>query len=246
VPDAADQLSLSASDAVAARSDAAVDPRPDAAAVAVASDVVPDGATAADAGTVAAEEEDITIGAPGERVDGGSRRSQDLATTLSRAERAARNENWEEARRLAKRVLDVEPDNVRALIVVGMDGCKTGNAALANAVAARVPPKTAELLRSMCKQRGVALPTNDIAGPSTPEPEPVPPNENIIIRIKTEPPGASVLVNGKILGLTPYEGVFKREDRMFTFVLDLPGHRIQTFEARADRAITRNVTLQRL
>jgi hypothetical protein len=67
----------------------------------------------------------------------------------------------------------------------------------------------------------------------------------IEVEVESAPRGAQVVLDGAVVGTTPYHGTFPRHDRDVKLVLRLTGYADKTVLARGGQAIRQSVTLVR-
>jgi len=63
------------------------------------------------------------------------------------------------------------------------------------------------------------------------------------VSIDTTPPGAKVVLDGVVLGTTPYRGKLPRSDRQLKLAISLADHVDEIVAVDASRPITRHVHL---
>lgn len=63
--------------------------------------------------------------------------------------------------------------------------------------------------------------------------------------IDSVPPGAQVVIDGRVLGTSPFHGTLARGERDVTLVVRLAGYDERRFVARPSRAIRERVVLVR-
>jgi len=83
------------------------------------------------------------------------------------------------------------------------------------------------------------------AAPIDPPPLSAAPADTIGIAIDSAPPGAQIVLDGAVLGTTPYRGTLPRGDREARLVLRLTGYADKVVVARASQSIAERVTLVR-
>src|SRR5262249_53367006 len=69
--------------------------------------------------------------------------------------------------------------------------------------------------------------------------------DTIEVDVESAPRGAQVVLDGAVVGTTPYHGTFPRHDRDVKLVLRLAGYADKTVPARGWQAIKESVTLVR-
>jgi hypothetical protein len=72
------------------------------------------------------------------------------------------------------------------------------------------------------------------------------PPEEVKIRLATEPKGAHVIIDGKDLGVTPYEGKYKRSTRVLHVTLRKKGYQDKTLAVNLGESAVINTTLKRV
>jgi hypothetical protein len=97
-------------------------------------------------------------------------------------------------------------------------------------------------------------------GAASPSPSPSPPAETpsagtppprdgpalpatVEVAIDSAPPGAQVVLDGAVLGITPYRGSVARRDRDARLTVRLPGYAERVIRVRASQPINERVTL---
>lgn len=71
------------------------------------------------------------------------------------------------------------------------------------------------------------------------------PREIIDVLVESTPPGAQLLLNGVVLGKTPYRGALPRQTAEATLVLRLAGYADKTITVRPDHEIHERIKLAR-
>jgi serine/threonine-protein kinase len=87
------------------------------------------------------------------------------------------------------------------------------------------------------------VPAPEPAKPAAPAPAPKP--ATIDVSIDSSPAGATVALDGAVVGKTPYRGKRAREHRELKLELKLAGHRTETLTVRASSSIAKSITLTR-
>jgi eukaryotic-like serine/threonine-protein kinase len=97
------------------------------------------------------------------------------------------------------------------------------------------------------------------AAPAPPEPAPAaPPSEpapseppapalpaEVALIVESQPPGAEVVLEGRVLGKTPYRGAIPRAEREVALIVRLADHKERKLKVRADAPISRTVKLDK-
>ena len=69
--------------------------------------------------------------------------------------------------------------------------------------------------------------------------------DSITVAIDSDPPGAQVIVGGRVLGITPYHGELARQAHDVRFVIRLAAYAERVVVANASQAISERVKLVR-
>lgn len=93
--------------------------------------------------------------------------------------------------------------------------------------------------------RHTPRPRSTASASREPAPRPQDPGIAIGVAIDSTPPGAQVVLDGAVLGTTPYRGTLTRRDREVKLVVRLAGYNDKWVVARGSQAISRSVTLHK-
>jgi hypothetical protein len=72
------------------------------------------------------------------------------------------------------------------------------------------------------------------------------PREMVDMLVESTPPGAQVVMNGLVLGKTPYSGTLPRRTATATLVLRLAGYADKTITVRPDHEIRERIKLAKM
>lgn len=93
--------------------------------------------------------------------------------------------------------------------------------------------------------RTVPHPPSTDGGPRGPAPRSQEGGDTVDVAIDSIPPGAQVVLDGTVLGTTPYHGALPRGDREARLVVRLAGYADKVVVARASQPTAERVTLVR-
>jgi hypothetical protein len=93
--------------------------------------------------------------------------------------------------------------------------------------------------------RAVPPPPSPAGAPPGPAPRSQDSGDTVDVAIDSIPAGAQVVLDGTVLGTTPYHGALPRGDREARLVLRLAGYADKLVVARASQPIAERVTLVR-
>jgi hypothetical protein len=123
-------------------------------------------------------------------------------------------------------------------------------------VTATTPPSTPPPSASPPSASPPSAPLPSAPPPSAPLPSAPPPSSStkptsrdaaqsatIDVVVETTPAGADVVLNGNLLGKTPYRGAQSRRNGDVTLVLKLRGYADRTITVRSDQAIRQRIEL---
>jgi serine/threonine-protein kinase len=123
-------------------------------------------------------------------------------------------------------------------------------AASAPAAGAQPEPASPPAAGSPAAPEDRAAPPAPVTAPrDPPAPDPGGPRDapdTVAVTVESAPPGAQVVLDGAVLGITPYRGTVARRDREGKLVVRLAGYADKVVIARESEPIAERVTLRKL
>ena len=157
----------------------------------------------------------------------------------------------------APRAHTVKPARSSHALYAGLAGVVVAGAVIA-IIAIRSSATSDAPHRADPPEPAVAAPTPPVAAPPAPAPPPTPPPvvapvapiapiapTTIDLSVNSAPDGAEVVLDGTVLGKTPYHGTLPRHDATVALVVRLAGYSDAKVTARADAPITQTIKLEK-